>query len=757
MIHLNPLKKKYSDYSLISDAVVIRRLAKRYISPDHIFIFAHGTADQFKINDITKNKLFFQLNLKEIYVTNPNTDDLKFIFYQDPTVIRNIISVQIENCSVPPTVILFMDDHRSPGFFGNFPFFDFYQIFLEVSVSSLYILNDSCHSGSIVDILDNFFRISECLDSNNFKISAYDLKFISHICKYLQPDKEVEDLNSFFEIFAKGSKYKYRTDIITTAFEAVHLFYKNELNRIYLILDHTEDQNQYQQTKQDLLKIYNTKISDIPLSQEQQLLIDQTTLLKLSNICVLTVRDLLDVLNVINTFADEYRRPNCTFQQIHDKIIQINPIYKSIQKLFKCNNQTLYGIIDSLLIQGIDFENNRFKRPSNHLIITTTHSHGISPTYGTRRISESAKIIAGAPGIAAFITEVLLFPKEDGIQISRLEELIYEDNNHILKEYAVKGNKKREKQWISFKFSQFGSSISKPLFAKIDTQIQLDTSSDAFQTKEEKILNSISFNLDIRFSDDNETPIDFDEKGKNKKELYEYSLEKYGLIIQPEEKRKKRIRFRCKKRKPSFEDNSKEIQFYKFPESENDEYYDDVSDEESNSTGDQNHKEFFYRDQIDSTNWNQRISSECITNFKKNHKSEDFITDLIDVFFIQLSSIAKHKFYLNLKCDTNYNNNIDADILIWIDYFIPAQELRYSLNQFLSVIGSYIDNFGMSINAFQNYFFHAFNAADQLVTPIYYNRETFIKDRLNKGNQSLPKIINWGYSTIYRVIRKKSE
>ena len=40
----------------------------------------------------------------------------------------------------------------------------------------------------------------------------------------------------------------------------------------------------------------------------------------------------------------------------------------------------------------------------------------------------------------------------------------------------------------------------------------------------------------------------------------------------------------------------------------------------------------------------------------------------------------------------------------------------------------------MSINAFQNYFFHTFNAADQLVTPNYYNRETFIKDRLNKGN-----------------------
>lgn len=72
------IEKKYSDYSLISDAVVIRRLAKRYISPDHIFIFAHGTAEQFKINDITKDKLFFQLNLKEIYVTNPTI--LKFLY-----------------------------------------------------------------------------------------------------------------------------------------------------------------------------------------------------------------------------------------------------------------------------------------------------------------------------------------------------------------------------------------------------------------------------------------------------------------------------------------------------------------------------------------------------------------------------------------------------------------------------------------------------------------------------------------------------
>ena len=96
---------------------------------------------------------------------------------------------------------------------------------------------------------------------------------------------------------------------------------------------------------------------------------------------------------------------------------------------------------------------------------------------------------------------------------------------------------------------------------------------------------------------------------------------------------------------------------------------------------------------MDSTNWNRKISSEWITKFKDNHKSEDFITDLINVFFIQLSSITKHNFSLNSKCNTKYNYSIDTDVLIWIDYFMPAQELRYSLSQFLSVISSYFSNF----------------------------------------------------------------
>ena len=112
---------KYSNYSLISDAVVIRRFALHHLDSDHIIVFAKGKEQDYDISMITKNQIFFQLSINEIYVTDKQPNDLTFCYYESIITIQNQINRKLRSCH-NPKVLLFLDDNRSSGSFG-LPFF----------------------------------------------------------------------------------------------------------------------------------------------------------------------------------------------------------------------------------------------------------------------------------------------------------------------------------------------------------------------------------------------------------------------------------------------------------------------------------------------------------------------------------------------------------------------------------------------------------------------------------------------------------
>lgn len=720
---------KYSNYSLISDAVVIRRFALHHLDSDHIIIFAKGKEQDYDIDLITKNKIFFQLSIDEIYVTDAQSNDFTFCYYKNILTIRNQINKKLRNCH-KPKVLLFIDDHESPGFL---PFFSIYTIFLKIDLSFLYILNDSCYSGSTIQMVNNYFTICECLKKSNKEISNADLIFFTCIAE-IKPQNRIDDLQNLFDIL---DRFKDDTCLI--------IFVLADEFKRFKVKSAPNPSNQ--QSQNELEELRNTKLMQIIQTNfAKEKMISEKSINDILNKGIETIGHLFDINEIITVYQRVYQRPDPELSNISEKINFLKPILTDIQNKLNCNNHSFYNIITDMFNQGIDFESQQYKRPINHCIITSAHQEGFSPTFGTRRISKDEKIIAGSPAMSAFIIETFMHSHEDGISIDRIKKIASEEDNKI-KEYAVKGDD-GNKEWLSFCFNQFGSPESGRFFPKIlastvDPNQQQNTEITKIPDHQQK-MQSIGFKLDVRFKDDHETPVDFDEIGKDKEQLHEYSLMKYGIIFQPKEKRAKRKRYRCEKEKPSFKTHDEELFFFQNPEKEKEEYY---SDDEQGETKTEQHKESINAD-TETLNWNQKLPKEQIENFKENYQINEYSIDIQNVLYDELTKITGYKFGSNTE-KVEYDYLINADILQWISYFMHPQILHYRLKNILSDVGSYIYSSGISIDSAQKIFFQCFNVADQLVTPIYKERETFIENRLNNRNTKLPDIINCSY--IYSI------
>ncbi|KAK8884284.1 hypothetical protein M9Y10_043392 [Tritrichomonas musculus] len=712
---------KYSNYSLISDAVVIRRFALRHLDSDHIIIFAKGKEQDYDIELITKNKIFFQLSINEIYVTDAQLNDLTFCYYKNILTIRDQINEKLRNCH-NPKVLLFLDDHGSPDYFGFLPFFSIYNIFLKIDLSFLYILNDSCYSGSTIQMVNNYFTICECLKESKNKISNADLNFFTYIAAKIKPQNRIDDLQNLFDILGRC-----KDDACQILFVLA-----NELKR-YKVKSAPNPSNQ--QVRNELIELRNTKLMQIIQTNfAKEKMISEKSINDILNNGIETIGDLFDVNVIITIYQRVYQRPDPELSIILKKINFLKPVYADIQNKLNCNNHSFYKIITDMLNQGIDFESRQYKRPINHCIITSTHPEGCSPTYGTRRISKNEKIIAGSPAMSAFIIETFIHSHEDGISIDRIKKIASEEDNKI-KEYAIKGDD-GNKEWLPICFNQFGLPESSRFFPKILAPTVETTKIPDHQQK----MQSIGFKLDVRFQDDHETPVDFDEIGKDKEQLHEYSLMKYGIIFQPKEKRAKRKRYRCEKEKPSFKTYDEELFFFQNPEKEKEEYY---SDDEQGEAKTEQHKKSINVN-TETLNWNQKLPKKQIENFKENYQINEYSIDMQNVLYDELTKITGYKFGSNTE-KVEYDYLINADILQWISCFMHPQIFHYRLKNILSDVGSYIYSSGISIDSAQKIFFQCFNVADQLVTPIYKKRETFIEDRLNSRNTKLPDIINCSY------------
>ena len=615
--------RKYINYSLVSDAVLIKRLATRHLklNPKNIVIFAHGEKTDFDIKSITK-KISIQISLKEIYKTEPDPDDFNFYYYQKTDMIQGIITSKLEG-HPDAHIILFLDDHGGPLHFADSPFFDYYLFFMKIEHASLHIFNDSCYSGKIIDLLENYFKISDALKISNEKITTIDLQFISFILKELQPKKRIGDLKYIFLLIQKFSQYENKQKQLIKIFKS--------------ICDILESNYKNQSTINYDIKLKDISFSD---SANDEFIKNHITLLTKIGIC--TLGDLFDFYKFIFYFENYYGDQD-EFGLIHTKINSIIKPARIVQNAFKCNNEELFTIVKELSVQNKFFADNLYERHPNHYLITSSHKKGLAPTFGTRRVGSNIKAVLGSPAMSTFIIEALIFPNQKGVNIDKIKSIASETKTYY-KEYAVQiffGFKK----WLRLFFTEWKSSKhANENFIKFDS----------VNMTLEDVMKSIGFELAARFSDDDlETLINLDPA---KQEVGEQNLEEFGFIIQPRNKRNKRKRYRTinKDTKTSFNGIT-------VIEQEKDSYYSD----DEHDYNERNQSNIKSSNLILATiNADERIDINEINYFQKNiyTKRIDFVPDLIFVLRYELQELTKDLDY-PFKIDDQFNIDDSHNIM----------------------------------------------------------------------------------------------
>lgn len=691
---------KYINYSLVSDAILIKRLGINHlkIDPNHIIIFAHGKENDFNIKSIT-NEIIIQLTINDIYKTTVKEEDFDFFFYKETKEIQYIIKSSLEGHS-DAHIILFLDDYKPPFHFAESPFFDFYLFFLNIQHSSLHILNDSCYSGQTIELLECYYKISESLRLTNDKMSTKDLQFISFIASELQPNKKIEDLRYIFSFIENF----YRLD------QDEKKDLKNMIGTIYNTIELKHEEL--------FINDLNIRLNDITFSNS----VNDRCIVKnidfLTKIGLSTLHDLSDFYKFIFYFEKTYNIQK-DFKLIYATINNIIHPAVVAQNALNCNNSKFYEIIKILSKQNNDFLNYLYERHPDHYLITSSHKEGLSPTFGTRRITLDKKVIGGSPAMSAFIIAVMIFPNENGININQIKSIAYETNDSYY-EYAIQSSI-GVKEWHRLFFSEWKSSDhANESFIKLN---------DVNEKTIEEVMNSVGFKLSSRFSnDDFETPINLD---SNEKQFGTQTSEKYGFIIQPMNKRKKRCRCRMIKKNQitSFDGYTK-------VEKEIDPYYSDDSEIKTDVNEKCNIKSSSFI--LATVSCDERIDINDINYFKENiyKHHRGFATDFAFIFRYELQQLTKdleYPFNPEDPCNLNISEAKSyLDIIDWMSHFLSPWYLNFELNIIVGQVDAYIFKYKIPFDMIEDLFKRSFNVADQIVTPIYFDQETFKKNRLLK-------------------------
>lgn len=116
-----------------------------------------------------------------------------------------------------------------------------------------------------------------------------------------------------------------------------------------------------------------------------------------------TIGDIFDVTYLISIQS----KTSSAFRQIALSV----SLLIQVQDVLKVVTLSLINCLRSLLEKS-DFDGSslHLSIPSSYFLCTTSHLQEPVPIFGMRRLDKSTKIIAGSPGMSAFIQEVFLFP-----------------------------------------------------------------------------------------------------------------------------------------------------------------------------------------------------------------------------------------------------------------------------------------------------------------------------------------------------------
>ncbi|KAK8883144.1 hypothetical protein M9Y10_045792 [Tritrichomonas musculus] len=709
---------KYPNYSLTSYAILIKRLAIKYLrlSEDHIAILAKGAKKDFEINQILNSKrIIAQLGISnnDIYSTKVSQSEMNFIYFQKTSDMHDAI----KNClkgNKNAKIFLFLYDHGNKWSFASIPYLQLYFPFLEIPHNSLIIFNESCNSGSMIKAISDYFAVSEVLGRPDRSILLKDIIFLAKIAKILYPLGNSENL-----------------DEIT-----------NLSDKINSVFNCSQDKNLF---KSLLSKVQKKEIGYFPEF------------------------DMVSFSDIINEFFEHYKEYPPNYNFVHEIISKGMKTIKDISKNLGCANNQLPTILHNLKEIDPNFMNVYQEHP-NHYIITSAHVNGSSSTFSSIRIKESKKkIFAGSPTMGAFIIEALMASKLSGININNIKKRVYGNDEGFIREYGIEADIKKRKghkkkiDYLRFYIDFWNSRIAQQNF--IHDQNSMNDELDI-----NEIMKTIDF-YTVDYKSDPELQIKeikimkadpFNEKEKKEEEEKKEEGAKKKKV-EKKDKKKKKDYFGVRLAKIQdnelyiFDDKHLEYNDYYSPftsddgdtNNNNNDSNNNKSDADNNSNNNNNdnddnntniHKSSSGKLKCDSflnrlPNPNEKINQKKIDQIKKENQllnKLNFSRSFLLIFKYELKKITQ-------DTEFPYSTNsimvkppyyIECMLLGWIEHFLPTFDIHHQLNELLSLFYGFMHTNHIKRKISRDIFYHCMNVADQVVTPLHYNKNACIQNRI---------------------------
>ena len=351
-----------------------------------------------------------------------------------------------------------------------------------------------------------------------------------------------------------------------------------------------------------------------------------------------------------------------------------------------------------------DFADNIYKMHKNHTIVTSSHESGYSPTFGTIRINDNKKLVAGSPTMGAYIIEVLMKRSLCKNSINNIKRIVYGNHANMIYEYATSPIQVKKKKWVRLNINYWESKsfFHKKILNKQDRKnIQINIG---------YIMNLIGYRLIARCN-------------------IQFNSQNYCITrkMQPLYKRQHKLNFIGIRLAYINQDYD-----YSQGTTDDDSYYNEYSEGSTNynTTLDKSRSSTVtpsssFEKLFDNLDYDIVISQEYFAKIIKEVKLDDLLIyqlRFLAVFKHELNKIKKSKQfnknyqYTNHEAPKNVPSIFRSSMYDWIRHFFPPYILQEELDNFVLLFYVFMTNYNIPEKNTKDIFYICMNIADQVAS-----------------------------------------
>lgn len=373
----NENTNKIDGYYQVTNSILIKNFVIKLLNlkKENVKIYAYGIEQNYDQFIHTNNKCYYQFDFNNIFQMTAKPSDFDFIYFYDFKQTLLKIENLVKRYS---SVIIFLDDHGSKGKFSKMKYFPLYQLFLKYPEKSFLVFNDSCFSGSLINLIEAYNKIYELKVQN---------KITDELC--------LQCLFSFANLFKSILKKEGINNPMNKVINLVTFYQKNEITN--------------QTVFKELFELLNSS---------------DKTIEKISKFGFQDFEEVIDFQMIYNSFetkenfSDDEESHFIRYKKSREVFTTSN--LEMITALINDDLQEFIHVIDIL---DVNREDINFQLPPNQNveIITSTDDKNKCFSFASIRTNGVTKVYPGSPAMSSFIKELFMRNDEHPINFDEIK------------------------------------------------------------------------------------------------------------------------------------------------------------------------------------------------------------------------------------------------------------------------------------------------------------------------------------------------